>query len=77
MSEPNNTQFMLGQLASSVQALTVQMKELKATVDTLSAHMNQTKGGFRILLAVGSVSTAVGAGIAWALQYFVGKTPHG
>lgn len=80
MSPEQNVQFVLGQLTASVEALSDQVESLSSTVETLAAHMNQTKGGFRILLMVGSASAAIGAGIASLVQWLpnlVGKTPHG
>lgn len=40
------------------------LKEIEATLKQLVEAINMTKGGFRVLLAVGGVSASIGAAVA-------------
>lgn len=71
-TQPN--QYELGRIAGIQEAQAGQIKAIEEKLDILLDHMNQTKGGFRILLAVGGAAATIGAGIGWLLQWF---QPHG
>lgn len=73
-TEPSN--YELGRQAGMLEAQESRLTAIEEKVDILLDHMNQTKGGFRILLAVGGAAAAIGAGIAWLVELFAGRTPH-
>jgi hypothetical protein len=65
-------QFMLGELTASVKSLAADVATLQSTVAVLNAHMNQNKGGMRVLLSLCAGSAVLGGGVVtlaqWALQ---------
>jgi len=74
--EIDNVSLMLGQLTSTVKSLADDVEALRSTVATLNDHMNQNKGGMRVLLALCSGSAALGGTIVafaqWALSHMHG-----
>jgi hypothetical protein len=73
MSPPN--EFEMGRQAGVLEAHNTRLEAIEAKIDTLINHMEQTKGGFSILLKVGTASTAIGAGLATIAQYFIHPHP--
>lgn len=73
-TEPSN--YELGRQAGMLEAQDARLKAIEEKVDILLDHMSQTKGGYRILLAVGGVAAAIGGAIAWLAELFIGRTPH-
>ena len=53
--------------------LTVAINSLEHTVNLINQTLSQAKGSWNALIAVGSVSAAVGAGISWLIDHFAGK----
>lgn len=74
--ENDNIQFMLGKLTTSVESLSSRIGGLESSVAVLNAHMNENKGGMRVLLALCSGSAAIGGTVVavaqWALSHMHG-----
>lgn len=75
MNESN--QYEMGRQAGALEAHNDRLKVIEEKVDVLIQHMEQTKGGFEILMKVGAASTVIGAGLATVAQWLWGRTPHG
>jgi len=71
--EHDNISFMLGRLTSSVDALSTRIEGVESSVKTLNEHMNQTKGGMRVLLLLCSGSAVIGGGFVAFLQWLVAR----
>ncbi len=74
--ENDNIQFMLGKLTTSVESLSSRIGGLESTVKVLNDHMNQNKGGMRVLLGLCSGSAAIGGTVVafaqWAISHIHG-----
>ena len=46
------------------------LKTVLAKVDVLVGYMNTAKGGWRMLIAVGFIAAALGAGVARVINFF-------
>lgn len=53
----------IGRLEGQVRALEGQVSDMKGKVDEMHEAMMQAAGGWRVLLAVGSVAAVIGAGV--------------
>lgn len=71
MSDDPETQRIIGQLQASVATLTAEVGQLRAQMTQLIELAATAKGGWRTLLSVASVSTAIGAAIAGAFHRFL------
>jgi hypothetical protein len=71
--ETDNVPFMLGQITAKLETLANDVSAMQVTVATLNDHMNQNKGGMRVLLALCSGSAAIGGTVVavaqWALSH--------
>jgi len=74
--ENDNIQFMLGELTASVRSLSSRIGGLESSVAVLNDHMNQNKGGMKVLLALCSGSATIGGTVVavaqWALSHMHG-----
>tara|TARA_R110000868_G_scaffold85636_4_gene240733 strand:- start:170 stop:388 length:219 start_codon:yes stop_codon:yes gene_type:complete len=58
-----------GKLEAQVEQLTKDVHELKTTVQTMSALMQNAVGGWKMLLLIGGAGASFGAFISWALTH--------
>lgn len=58
-----------GRLEAQVEQLVKDMEEMKANVQAMRNLMEQSKGGWRTLVFLGGLASAVGAAIAWVLAH--------
>lgn len=77
MSPPN--EFEMGRQAGVLETHDSRLKAIEEKLDIIVAHMEQTKGGFSILVKVGAASTVIGGVLTTVAQWLLsvaGKTPH-
>jgi prefoldin subunit 5 len=67
------TSLEIGQLKAQVEALTETVKTLSKQVEEVSATLNQAKGGWRVMVLVGSAFAALGALAAKFLHFNIGS----
>lgn len=61
MSE--DTQFRLGSHEEAIDSLQIEMAAVRASLARIEAALSEAKGGVRMLMTVGAVGGAVGAGL--------------
>ena len=61
-------------LTESVERLTEAMSETNKNVAAINGTLSEATGGWRVLMAVGGASGAVGAGLSSLAHLLVGKT---
>jgi hypothetical protein len=59
----------LGRLESKVQALEVDIADVRKDVKEILSIINQTKGSWRTLVLIGGISGAIGAVISKAIPF--------
>lgn len=59
----------LTRVEASAETLREDMTELKADVKSILATLNQAKGGWKTLMAVGTVGGALGSIATWAISH--------
>lgn len=64
MSDDAETQRIIGQLQASVEGLQKSVEVLQTQVGRLTETIASAKGGWRTLISVAGVSTAIGAAVA-------------
>ena len=70
----DQTQRDIGRIEGKVNSLESDLTEVKADVKAILAVINQTKGGWKIMMLVGGVTGAIGAFIVKILP-FTGGLP--
>jgi len=59
----------LGRFETRLDSLEADMRELKSDVKAIRTVTDEAKGGWRMLIAVGSAAGIVGSGITWLWQH--------
>lgn len=59
----------LGRFETRLDALEADMRELKGDVKAIRTTIDEAKGGWRMLLAVGGAAGMVGSGVTWLFQH--------
>jgi hypothetical protein len=62
-----------GRLQAQVEQLLESVKTLSGKVDNMSQQMSEASGGWKVLMALGTVSAGLGSAATWALSHFTGK----
>jgi hypothetical protein len=65
----------VGRLEARVDAQESELREIKADVKAILALVNQARGGWKTLVAVGAVAGAMGA-LVTKLGFFAGLLPR-
>jgi hypothetical protein len=60
-----------GQMQGQMQALTKQVEALSVKINEMHTQMSEAKGGWRMLMLVGGISGAAGAGLFKLGQWFM------
>lgn len=71
MSDDAETQRIIGQLQASVEGLQRSVESLQRQVGRLTETIATAKGGWRTLVSVAGVSTAIGATVAGVFHRFL------
>ena len=58
-----------GRLEAQVAQLTVDVHDLKETVETMRDMMQQAKGGWRTLMFLSGVAGSIGAALSWIVSH--------
>lgn len=58
-----------GRLEAQVAQLTVDVHDLKETVETMRDMMQQAKGGWRTLMFLSGVAGSIGAALSWVVSH--------
>ena len=58
-----------GKLESQVAQLVKDMDEMKANVQAMRDMMEQSKGGWRTLVFLGGIASAMGAIVSWVVTH--------
>lgn len=67
-----SSDFEMGRHDADIQSLKEDVRLIKGSLVDIQATLHETKGGVRMLLTVGSVGGAVGAGVMKMLAYLKG-----
>jgi hypothetical protein len=70
----DDTQRVIGAHNAKLDTHDSRLDRLEAKVDQLLAYQQQAKGGFRMLIAVGGIGGAAGAGLIKVLAVFAKAT---
>lgn len=54
---------------------TAVLNKMQHEIDTMKEFIQEQKGGWKYLLAMGSAAATLGAVVSWALTYLKGHTP--
>lgn len=65
-------QHSVGRHDEAIENLKGEVREMRAALARIEATLNETKGGVRVLLAVGATGGAIGAAVMKALAYVKG-----
>lgn len=65
----------IGRLEGKVEALEERVAEMNGKLDALSAYMAETKGGWKTLLVLAGMASAMGSAITWAISVWMKKGP--
>jgi predicted secreted protein len=71
----DDTQRDIGRLEGKVDALERTVEQMNQKLDTLSAYMAETKGGWKALLALAGFASAAGSAVTWFVASIVKKLP--
>lgn len=63
----------VGRHDAQIEGLERRMKTLEEKVDEMLAILNQAKGSWKTLVAVGGFAAAIGGFVGWLLHFFIGK----
>lgn len=58
-----------GKMEAQVERLTRDVHELTQTVEEIRDMMQQANGGWRAVVLLGGIASAIGAAISWALSH--------
>lgn len=64
-----------GRLQAQVETLIAAVGKLESKVDGMSKQMSEARGGWKVLMALGTVSASVGGAITWAATHLFGRGP--
>jgi phage shock protein A len=67
--------FEVGRHDQAIETLQTEVTAMRKDVSEIKTMIAQTKGGFRTLIAVGSVAAAVGAAVAKGITMLKGGGP--
>ena len=80
MNDIDPQQF--GELRAQVQMLlksdeekTELLRALSENVTAMRLQMAEASGGWKVLMALGTVSASLGGAVTWAITHFTGKGP--
>lgn len=59
-----------GQLEQQVKQLTADVHSMRATMEEMNSFMQQSKGGWKVIVILSGVMGAVGGAIGWALSHW-------
>lgn len=65
-----NEQRTIGRLEAKIEALESQSSDIMAELKSIRATLAEAKGGWRVLMAVAGISSAVGGLVVKFLPYF-------
>jgi hypothetical protein len=63
----------LGYIAAKVETLEREMLAVKSTITEIKTVLDQTKGGWRVLIIFGTISSTISAGVASLVHWFNAK----
>lgn len=58
-----DTQFKLGSHEQAIESLQIEMSAVRASLSRIETTLAEAKGGYRMLVTVGAIGGAVGAGL--------------
>jgi len=70
----DDAQYKLGKHDAQIDALDKRIRSIEEKLDEALSILNQAKGGWRTLVAIGGLFSALGAFAGWVLHYFFGKS---
>ena len=59
-----------GRLEAEVAQLTKDMKFLKETVEAMRDMMQESKGGWKVIMMLSGISGSIGAVLSWLVTHF-------
>lgn len=63
----------ISRIESDLEALSLSLRELNATLTDISVTLSEAKGGWKMLMVVGGAGAAMGSGIGYLIHLFGGK----
>ena len=71
MSDIDPQEF--GRLQAQVEQLLKSVETLAGKVDGMSQQMSEASGGWKVLMALGTISAGLGSAVTWLITHFTGR----